>query len=172
VNQLANYDKFNILYADNAQDLLGYAIRRSSSTSEAADVVAETMLVAWRRIDDVPIGPESRLWLFGVARNVMSNTRRTNRRHRQLINKISFRIESVIIDDNDIIFGSRSDLVQQALQVLKPIEAEIISLNVWEELTPLQISNLLEIPNETVRTHLHRARTKLRDTIGQVEVAG
>jgi hypothetical protein len=35
---------------------------------EAADVVADTMLVAWRRIDDVPPEPGTRLWLFGVAR--------------------------------------------------------------------------------------------------------
>jgi DNA-directed RNA polymerase specialized sigma24 family protein len=50
---------------------------------DAADVVAETFLVAWRRIDDLPPGREGRLWLYGVARRVCANhLRGVRRRHR------------------------------------------------------------------------------------------
>jgi RNA polymerase sigma-70 factor (ECF subfamily) len=34
---------------------------------DAADVVAETFLVAWRRLDSVPGGDEARLWLYAVG---------------------------------------------------------------------------------------------------------
>lgn len=39
----------------------------------AADVVAETFPFAWRRVADVPLGPDGRLWLFGTARHVLAN---------------------------------------------------------------------------------------------------
>ncbi|WP_432950312.1 RNA polymerase sigma factor [Kribbella sp. CA-253562] len=43
-------------------------MRRVGSPDDAADVFAETMLVAWRRIDEVPADETARLWLYGVAR--------------------------------------------------------------------------------------------------------
>src|SRR4029453_6989545 len=55
---------------------LGYARRRVDRPEDAADVVADTMLVAWRRLDEVPSGRETRPWLFGVARRVLANGRR------------------------------------------------------------------------------------------------
>lgn len=42
-------------------------LRRSKSPEDAADVLVETYLIAWRKLDAVPRGDEARLWLFGVA---------------------------------------------------------------------------------------------------------
>ena len=56
------------LYEENARDLLAYAQRRVPVAEDAADLVAETYLIAWRRIGEVPRGDEARLWLYGVAR--------------------------------------------------------------------------------------------------------
>ena len=49
-------ERFAAVYRANARPLLGFALRRSARPEDAADVVAETMLVAWRRIEDVPAG--------------------------------------------------------------------------------------------------------------------
>jgi hypothetical protein len=43
-----------------------YALRRTLSPDDAADILAETFLVAWRKLDQVPSGPDARLWLFGL----------------------------------------------------------------------------------------------------------
>ena len=63
--------QFIELYEANWRPVLGYALRRSDSAEAAADVVAETFLVAWRRIDSVPAGNQARPWLFDVARRVL-----------------------------------------------------------------------------------------------------
>lgn len=42
---------------------------------DAADAVAETFLVAWRRLPEVPSGEEARPWLYGVARRTLANQR-------------------------------------------------------------------------------------------------
>lgn len=52
--------------------------------ADAADAVAETFLVAWRRLGEVPDGREARLWLFGVCRRVLANHRRGELRRRHL----------------------------------------------------------------------------------------
>src|ERR1044072_5878697 len=68
------------MYRQTHEQILGYAMRRCSSPEDAADVVAETYVVAWRRIAELPRGEAGRLWLYGVARRVLANHRRGERR--------------------------------------------------------------------------------------------
>ena len=160
------HEKFEALYAANVKDLLSYALRRSASTHDAVETLAEAMLVAWRRIDDVPEGIEARLWLFGVMQNVINNSRRASRRRKSLVEKVSSLLESDLQDEIRPP-DSRTSRVHEALKQLRPIEAEVNRLSVWEELTSSQISTLLQIPPETVRTHLHRGRSKLRALLSE-----
>lgn len=51
----------------------GYAMRRSSP-EDAADVVAETFLVAWRRLADIPPEPDTKPWLLGVVRTITGSS--------------------------------------------------------------------------------------------------
>ena len=164
------HEKFEALYAANVKDLLSYALRRSANTHDAVESLSETMVVAWRRIDDVPDGIEARLWLFGVMRNVMNNSRRSSRRQKRLIEKVSSLLEADLQDETRRP-DSRTSRVHEALKQLRPIEAEVIRLSVWEELTSSQISTLLQIPPETVRTHLHRGRLKLRSLLGHTDIS-
>src|SRR3954452_24320398 len=76
--------RFEEIYASTRLPLLGYLVRRSASVEDAADLLAEVYLVAWRRIDDVPPGDEARLWLFGVARRTLANQHRRERRETEL----------------------------------------------------------------------------------------
>src|SRR4051812_15821279 len=64
-------DTFRALFDDHHLAVLGYALRRTAGAQDAADVLADTMLVAWRRLDEVPGGDTTRLWLYGVARKVL-----------------------------------------------------------------------------------------------------
>lgn len=48
---------FEVLSAGTHTALLAYAVRRVGQPSEAADVVADAFLVAWRRIDEAPTAP-------------------------------------------------------------------------------------------------------------------
>ena len=46
--------RFEQVYAVHHAAILGYVLRRTGNADDAADVIAETFLTAWRRIDDVP----------------------------------------------------------------------------------------------------------------------
>lgn len=73
----------------NADALLAYFERRVVPSSEAGDLLAETMLQAWRRAEKAPTNEtETRMWLFGIAGNVALNHSRGRRRRNALANKL------------------------------------------------------------------------------------
>ncbi|MEU9884548.1 sigma factor [Sphaerisporangium sp. NPDC051011] len=57
--------RFVEIYEHAYRPVLAYALRRCQDPDDAADVVAETFMTAWRRIEEVPEGDAARLWLFG-----------------------------------------------------------------------------------------------------------
>ena len=59
-------ERFERLYDACYAPVLGYACRRTDSIDDARDVVSETFMTAWRRLDEVPDGDRARLWLFGT----------------------------------------------------------------------------------------------------------
>lgn len=80
--------RFEVLYAQYRAPILGYIVRRIDHLDEAADVLAETFLVAWRRLDKVPDGERAGLWLYGVARRNLANHRRGEHRRTQLADRL------------------------------------------------------------------------------------
>lgn len=53
-------NEFAAVYAATCEPLLGYALRRCDTPEDAADVVAETFAIKWRRSSAIPPGDEAR----------------------------------------------------------------------------------------------------------------
>ena len=155
--------RFRRLFDDTERDLLGYAVRRVSRPEDAADVVAETFLVAWRRLDDVPPGAEARLWLYGVARRQLANQRRGQLRRSQLADRLRAELPGALAAATG---GAGEDEraadVRAALARLGDEDRELLRLSSWEGLSPGEIATVLELPAVTLRSRLHRARKRLR----------
>jgi RNA polymerase sigma-70 factor (ECF subfamily) len=128
---------------------------------DAADIVAETFGVAWRRIGDVPPAPESRLWLYGVARRILANQRRGELRRRRLSDRLREELRATG-DADPSSQDERALAVGEALAVLPEQDREVLLLANWEELTPAEIATVIGVPGATARTRLHRARGRLR----------
>jgi RNA polymerase sigma-70 factor (ECF subfamily) len=58
--------RFEALYQEYHGLVLGYVLRRTDSPDDAADVIAETFLTAWRRLDELPPEDQARLWRYGA----------------------------------------------------------------------------------------------------------
>jgi RNA polymerase sigma-70 factor, ECF subfamily len=151
--------RINGLYRDHARDILGYALRRTRDPEDAADVVAETFLVAWRRLGEVPLDGEARLWLYGTARHVLANHGRGARRRDRLTERLrdELRQQLPVVQPT----GEGSALLE-ALAGLGEADRELLMLIGWEELTPTQAARALGISPLAARTRLHRARRRLR----------
>lgn len=159
-------DRFSALYHANARSLLGFAMRRCDRPEDAADVVADTMLVAWRRIDEVPDGDVARLWLYGVARRVLANGRRSVRRRHRLGERLQQDVRRLVESAGDVAVGVTASLeLRRALAALSVDDREVLQLTAWEGLGPQEIATLLELSPVAVRSRLHRARARLREQL-------
>lgn len=148
--------RFEAVYAATYDQILGYAVRRCDSPEDAADVVAETFTVAWRRMDRLPQGDEARLWLYGVARNVLANHRR-GRRTRTL------ELDRDIADLYSRTPENTAELstIARAFADLRDDDRELLALVAWEGLDHTQIAEVLGVSRNAVRIRLHRARKRL-----------
>lgn len=152
--------RFQRLYAEHGRSVLAYAVRRSTDPQDAADVVADTFLAAWRRLDDVPSGDAARLWLFGVARHVLANQHRAERRRDRLAERL--RRELPIVLETGRPCGPETSAALAALTRLAPEDQEVLRLSSWEDLSPSEIARVLGISRVAARSRLHRARHRLR----------
>jgi len=159
--------RFHRLYSEYGREVMAYALRRTVDAEDAADVVSETFLVAWRRAAEVSPGPEACLWLFGVARRTLANQRRGQRRRDRLAQRL--RQDLAAASPAFAEPERESEAVRSALERLSPEDREILRLTSWEELAPAQAARVLEISAVAARSRLHRARRRLRRELNQAK---
>jgi len=157
-------ERFARVYAEEFDAVLGYALRRTDRPEDAADVVSEVFLTAWRRIGDVPSGRETRLWLYGVARRVLANHRRGGRRREALGERLRSELATAVPDHAPRVAAEQT--LQSALATLAPGDREVLLLAAWEELEPREIATVLGISPVAARSRLSRARARLREVTG------
>lgn len=160
--------RFVSLYEANADDLLAYARRRVPAVEDAADLVAETFLVAWRRLSEVPDGAEARLWLYGVARLTLSNQNRAELRRARLAQRLRSELTTAALASPPT--EESGTLVMRALATLNEADRDLLLLAGWEELTPRQIARVLGIGTVAARSRLHRARRRLGEAMSALEL--
>jgi RNA polymerase sigma-70 factor (ECF subfamily) len=144
------------------EPLRRYLARRTDPAT-ADDVLADTLLVCWRRLDDVPAEPLP--WAYGVARRCLANARRGERRRARLAARISVVDPPARTTTPDA--GGPADTgpdtgLDEAMARLRPQDAELLRLWAWEQLTPAEIAGVLEISPNAASIRLHRARGRLR----------
>ncbi|GGO62659.1 RNA polymerase sigma factor [Nonomuraea cavernae] len=150
--------RFEDLYRANHDPVLGYVVRRTSNGHDAADVFAETFLTVWRRLDDVPAGEKARPWLFGVARRVLANHHRGERRHTALTARLASELSAIQHLREE---PADMDALAEAFAELSDGYREVLSLADWEGPSAAEIGIVLGCSTTAVRIRLHRARRRL-----------
>lgn len=154
--------EFELHYRRHQAALLAYLLRRCPSAADAHDALAETFLVAWRRPEQVPDGEAAaRLWLYGVARRVLANQRRGERRRRRLGERLQSARGDQLVPGPDDAGTEREVLI--ALSSLSGRDREILLLAAWEGLSHGEIAAVLGCSENASAVRLHRARARLRD---------
>jgi RNA polymerase sigma-70 factor, ECF subfamily len=148
--------EFEALFRATREPLLGYLTRRAPA-EDAADLLAEVYLVAWRRRADLPSGEERRLWLFGVARRLLAE------HHRFAWKRVDAEGDAAdagspngAADDD-----RRGAAVRAALASLSDVDRELVTLTTWERLSTADAARIVGITAGTARVRLHRARARL-----------
>jgi len=158
-------ERFESLFESYHAQIAAYALRRAPSEA-VEDVVEETFLVAWRSLERVPSMPLP--WLYGVARRVLANRRRSDRRAAALAQRLAQ--ESPRAGAADIAPGLSIEL-EAALRALSHREREAVLLIAWEGLTPAEAAVAAGCSAAAFRVRFHRARSHLAQALGEPVVS-
>jgi len=155
---------FDDLYDATFAQVLVYCRRRTRTLHDAEDAVAETFLVAWRRLDAATSAEAPLLWLYAVAFRVIANQRRGRDRRRRLIERLSVCLtsETTPAANTKILTAADAAEVAAALEILSSIDREIVRLVAYEQLSHAETGVVLGLSEAAVRTRLYRARRRLR----------
>jgi RNA polymerase sigma factor (sigma-70 family) len=146
--------------------VLGYAGRRLSSDPDAEDVTQQVFLAAWDQRDGFdPARGNLPAWLLGIARHKVADRLRALQRQGRLAAQAALLPEPAAADsaEDDL---ARRLLVLDALDRLPSERREVLALAFYDDLTHHTISERLDLPLGTVKSHIRRGLDQLRQEMG------
>jgi RNA polymerase sigma-70 factor (ECF subfamily) len=162
-------ERFEQFVRQHATPLLAYCLRRTSS-ADAHEAAAEVFATAWRKYQDVPEGDAGLYWLFGVARRVLSNQRRGRRRWQGLLRRIESDIgQNLPSPEASAVASEQSREVRTALNHLRSMDREILTLVVWDEVPRSEVARMLGISPDAIHKRYQRALRRLEDQLNSRE---
>jgi RNA polymerase sigma-70 factor (ECF subfamily) len=166
--QTDDRSRFEAIWRQHRRHVLAYCLRRASS-ADAEDACAETFLVVWRRIEEIPPDPRTLLALYGIARRVLSNQSRSFHRRGRLHTKLNSLGVAPVADPLHVVVQSVDDrVVSDAVHRLKPTDREIVMLDVWEDLSRAEIAEVMGMTRSAIDQRIHRAYQKLARSLEPV----
>jgi RNA polymerase sigma-70 factor (ECF subfamily) len=155
--------QFTELFGTYYSPVLAYACRRVDADL-AQDVVAETFLAAWRKLDELPTRPLP--WLYRTAHFAIANQRRTLARRGRLDDRARMLLAgSHIGGDHSELIAADMELAA-AFRSLAETDREILRLAAWEGLTVAEVATVLGCSAVAAKARLYRARQRLSRTLG------
>jgi RNA polymerase sigma-70 factor (ECF subfamily) len=150
-------ERFQEIYRRHRPAVVAYA-RRRVSADNADDVVAETFLVCWRKLECVPEEPLP--WLYAVARKTLANQRRAAARQttRALVELAG---EAVVFERDPALGGAFSRLSER--------DQEVLRLVAWEGLLLREAATVLGCSAVACRVRFHRAKRRLAGRLEALE---
>lgn len=155
--------RFERLYEQHFNRVASYLLARTSRDS-AAEAVARTFEIAWRRLPDVPAEPLG--WLLGVARRVLAEQRRAQSRQDALVTRIAQTATEASHDHAEVL--AARELVIAAIGDLTPFQQEALVLIAWDGLNEREAAAVLGCSRGALALRLHRARKQLRGALERV----
>lgn len=142
---------------DNLDYLVRFAYYRLGNRIEAEDVVYDAVLTFLDR-DLSALQPESvRFYLFRIVYNICMDKMRNKDRQ-----KISLESIDIADSDDDLLDLEEINRINACLGCLSSREADIIRMNVMEDLSFVEISRILSIPQSTAKSRYKSGMERLR----------
>jgi RNA polymerase sigma-70 factor (ECF subfamily) len=161
-------ERFELLYRRHFRAVLRYALARLDAES-AKDATAETCLIAWRRLPDVPRDPAP--WLFAVARKVIAGQYRSRTRREALRGRLELAVSGQPGPGEVGEEVAERATVLAAFAGLGENDREVLRLIAWDGLPVKVAAEVLGVTRFAFGVRLHRARQRLSAAIEAAEAA-
>ncbi len=167
---------FNNEMLPHLDALYNFALRLTYDSTDAEDLVQESLVKAYRFFHSYEKGTNARAWLFRILRNSFINNYRKQSRQPQQIDydEVSSFYETIRSEQSDttdledkMYRDMMDDEVSKALSRLPEDFRTVVMLCDVEDFTYEEIANMLDVPIGTIRSRLHRGRNLLRQQIAK-----
>jgi RNA polymerase sigma-70 factor (ECF subfamily) len=159
-------EAFGVLVSRYQDRLYPTVFRLTGCAEDALDLLQETFLRAYEKLDRFNGESSFYTWVYRIAVNLALSSLRKRRRIVSAavpIDPPDLRVEgdpSAALER-----AERAERIQQALDALAPDHRTIVVMKEFDDLRYDEIGAMLGIPVGTVRSRLHRARCELRDRL-------
>lgn len=155
---MTDEERFTLIFETHYGRVSAY-VRRRVPPSAAADIVADTFLAAWRRLEHLSDHPLP--WLYRAASLEILHQRRTVRRDQHLWEQAAAAPWQVLEAEDPADVAASRFLWKARFAALAESDREVLRLVGWEDLEPSDAARALGCSVTTFRVRLHRARRRL-----------
>jgi RNA polymerase sigma-70 factor (ECF subfamily) len=159
-------DAFKSIYQHSASFFYNVAFRIVNRKEDAEDIVQEVFMTIHRQLSNFRFDSSFKTWGYRITVNTALNyVKRASRNQHE---SIDVRGELNIPAQNQTVNEHQNDMVEKLLSVLNPEQKVCIILRSQQGLSYEEVSQTLNIPINTVRSRIKRAREammKFRDEV-------
>lgn len=165
--------RFRTLVEEHQHRVFGFAAYYLGDHAEAEDVTQEVLLRLWRNVEKVEM-EKAGAWLTQVTRNACFDRLRSRRVERRYFVAAGPEGEMPEAPDRGespeeaLAARDLDRLLRRAVATLEEPYRSIALLREVEGRSYQEIAEVMEMPLNTVKTYLHRARRRLRDELREV----
>jgi RNA polymerase sigma-70 factor (ECF subfamily) len=175
-------ESFRWLVQEHYATVLDFFKFRRFSPEESHDLAQETFLNVFRGIHSFRGESSPRTWIVNVAANVWRNELRHRSTVKRFAQEVSLTEGPLGVEEEvslrvgaddllaDLLKEERRRLLLRKLQELPPQMRRCVLLRVLQDLKYHEIAAVLGISIQTVKSHLHQARRRLKESLGEVEL--
>jgi RNA polymerase sigma factor (sigma-70 family) len=159
-------DRLTALFRSYSGRIYAYA-RRSLDPTGAEEVVADTFLAAWRKLDLVPV--DALPWLLVAARYEVLRHRRSASRQNDLVATLGQVLAAKPATSDVQAAVEARDSGLRALASLSETDRDALLLVAWDGLSLEQAAAVQGCRLATFQVRLHRARRRFAAAAGDSE---
>jgi RNA polymerase sigma factor (sigma-70 family) len=164
----ADLGAMRLLYDRHAPWLSARLTRRCNSPEAVADVLQDTFLALWKGAERWRGDGEVAAWLWGIAARRLVSRLRGRRDALVLpLEDVAAARPPELSAEESVLLGVEYGDLGSALLRLSPDMRAVVQAIVLDGLTTREAARLLGIPENTVKSRLHRAKAHLRQDLAE-----
>jgi len=169
--------RFEALYRKYVAQIYSFALYETRNHHAAEDLTEQVFLHALRGLPSFREGADAdrpstfRVWLFQIARNALSNSRRTERRHPQASLDLAVNVAGTDDPAATVVAHDEAGRAWRAIERLSDERRRALVLRFVEEMSAREIGAVLGRSEGSVRVLIHRALRSVAEDLRRDEAA-
>ena len=157
--------EFDRIFAEYSAPIYNYVLRMVGDRDRAADITQDTFIKAYRKLDTLTDASSTRSWLYRIATNTAIDEMRRRRHVAPMGADEDHPVEQADGGpgpETQVLSGLMDERIGRALLRLRPNHRQCLILSDVEDMSAVQIGEVMGMSNGAVRVLLCRARGEMR----------